>query len=90
MGSCVFCRSGYFVAVVDMLQMVLGWPTLSDGKLLLSTSKISKIFLVYQKKKFSSILKTTLEWGTFHYLIIIICSSTSAKQLIPTVLGKLP
>jgi hypothetical protein len=90
MGSCVFCRSSFFVAVVDMFQMVLGWPILSFGKLLLLTSKISKIFVVYQKTKFSSILNITLKWGIIHNSDIIKYSSIFAKQLIATVLGKLP
>ena len=61
MDSCVFYISSFFVAVVDMFQMVLGRPILSFGELLLLTSKISKIFVVYQKIKFSSILNITLK-----------------------------
>jgi hypothetical protein len=70
--------------------MVLGWPTLRNGKLLLLTSKICMIFLVYQKIKISSVLSMTLKWRTIHNLVAIKYSSMCAKQLIVTVLGKLP
>jgi hypothetical protein len=70
--------------------MVLGWPTLRNGKLLLLTSKICMIFLVYKKMKISSVLSITLKWGTTHNLVAIKYSSMCAKQLIVTVLEKLP
>jgi hypothetical protein len=66
--------------------MVLGWPTLKNGKLLLPTSKTCMIFLVYQKIKISSVLNTTLKWGTIHNLVAIIYSSMCAKLLIVTTL----
>jgi hypothetical protein len=84
------CGSSFFVAALDVYQMMLGWPTLKNGKLLLPTSKICMIFLVYQKIKISLVQSITLKWRTIHNLVAIIYSPICVKQLIVTVLGKLP
>jgi hypothetical protein len=46
--------------------------------------------MVFQKIVLVFVFKFTLKWGSNHALVLYLRNSMSSKQLIVTILGKLP